>query len=627
MNLDTGTAISQLLIKAGLINEKQFLHANRVRSKLAEHKTLLNTMLSLEYFTEEQLNNVLRQMNLEVRLGDLLVELGDITSIQLENALRIQKSLSVRKKLGEILIEQHYIKEKRLIQVLSSQLGFHYLDPDFNKIDKSLLNDIPPKLCEEYKFIPIKSDKNIVFIACLDPRDKKMLRVVKNSFHCKIIPLICCQEALTEAINKLSYYKKRNTDYKELSDEKISVNQVEEILYSAIQLDASDIHIETLNDKVRVRFRRDGVLFPFKQFEKAKGPSLIGRLKVLSQADIAERRRHQDGKFEFTDPSSGAVIDIRCSFYISIYGEKVCLRILKRKALFLNINETTMAPAVLERFKQDALDIPTGVVLITGPTGSGKTTTLYSCVDYLNNNEVSIITAEEPVEYVIDGITQCSLNPKIGLTFEETLRHMVRQDPDVIVLGEIRDNLSAEAAIQAALTGHKVLTTFHTEDTIGGLLRLMNMNIESFLISSTVISVLAQRLLRRVCLQCAQPYQPKPLELLRFNLQSSDLQNENFQIGKGCEQCAYTGYHGRIGVYELLVLNERVKDAILSNRPSFEIRRISIETSGLITLQEDGIDKASLGLTTLLEVQRMLPHVEKPRPLQEIKRLGRSYLL
>ncbi|RDH44256.1 GspE/PulE family protein [Zooshikella ganghwensis] len=509
MNLDTGTTISQLLIKAGLINEKQFLHANRVRSKLAEHKTLLNTMLSLEYFTEEQLNNVLRQMNLEVRLGDLLVELGDITSIQLENALRIQKSLSVRKKLGEILIEQHYIKEKRLIQ----------------------------------------------------------------------------------------------------------------------QLDASDIHIETLHDKVRVRFRRDGVLFPFKQFDKAKGPCLIGRLKVLSQADIAERRRHQDGKFEFKDPSSGAVNDIRCSFYISIYGEKVCLRILKRKALFLNINETTMAPAVLERFKQDALDIPTGVVLITGPTGSGKTTTLYSCVDYLNNNEVSIITAEEPVEYVIDGITQCSLNPKIGFTFEETLRHMVRQDPDVIVLGEIRDNLSAEAAIQAALTGHKVLTTFHTEDTIGGLLRLMNMNIESFLISSTVISVLAQRLLRRVCLQCAQPYQPKPLELLRFNLQSSDLQNENFQIGKGCEQCAYTGYHGRIGVYELLVLNERVKDAILSNRPSFEIRRISIETSGLITLQEDGIDKASLGLTTLLEVQRMLPHVEKPRPLQEIKRLGRSYLL
>lgn len=398
-------------------------------------------------------------------------------------------------------------------------------------------------------------------------------------------------------------------------------------MYSAIQLDASDIHIETLHDKVRVRFRRDGVLFPFKQFDKAKGPCLIGRLKVLSQADIAERRRHQDGKFEFKDPSSGAVIDIRCSFYISIYGEKVCLRILKRKALFLNINETTMAPAVLERFKQDALDIPTGVVLITGPTGSGKTTTLYSCVDYLNNNEVSIITAEEPVEYVIDGITQCSLNPKIGLTFEETLRHMVRQDPDVIVLGEIRDNLSAEAAIQAALTGHKVLTTFHTEDTIGGLLRLMNMNIESFLISSTIISVLAQRLLRRVCLQCAQPYQPNPLELLRFNLQSSDLQNENFQIGKGCEQCAYTGYHGRIGVYELLVLNERVKDAILSNRPSFEIRRISIETSGLITLQEDGIDKASLGLTTLLEVQRMLPHVEKPRPLQEIKRLGRSYLL
>ncbi|MBU2713241.1 GspE/PulE family protein [Zooshikella harenae] len=627
MNLDTGTTISHHLIKAGLISEKQFLHAKRVKNKLAKNKTLLNTMLSLEYFTEEQLNSVLRKINLIVRIGDLLVELGYITTEQLENALRIQRDPKVNKKIGEILIELRYIKEKQLIQILSSQLGFHYCEPDFNKIDKSLLNDIQPNLCDEYKFIPIETKEDTVFIACLDPSDKIILQVATNSFHCKITPVICCQNALQETINKFKYYKNKNTVNTLLSKEQCIINQVEEILYTAIQQDASDIHIETLQDKIRVRFRRDGVLFFFKYYDKEIGPSLIGRLKVLSQADISERRRHQDGKFEFTDPSSGAVIDIRCSFYISIHGEKVCLRLLKRKALFLNIDETAMAPVVLDRFKQDALDIPTGVVLITGPTGSGKTTTLYSCIDYLNSNEVSIITAEEPVEYIIDGIIQCSLNAKIGVTFEETLRHMVRQDPDVIVLGEIRDNQSAEAAIQAALTGHKVLTTFHTEDTIGGLLRLMNMNIESFLISSTVISVLAQRLLRRVCLDCAQPYQPTLQELLRFNLQTSDIQSGNFRTGTGCENCSYTGYQGRIGVYELLVLNERVKDAILSNRPSFEIRRISIETSGLITLQEDGIDKAALGLTTLTEVQRMLPRVEKPRPLQEIRRLGQNYFL
>jgi type IV pilus assembly protein PilB len=324
------------------------------------------------------------------------------------------------------------------------------------------------------------------------------------------------------------------------------------------------------------------------------------------------------------EPDGKQVIDVRCSFYVSIHGEKVCLRILNRKATLLNIEEIGMAPAVLERFKYEALDVPSGVVLITGPTGSGKTTTLYGCVDYLNNDDTCIITAEEPVEYVIDGITQCSLNPKIDMTFAETLRHIVRQDPDVIVLGEIRDKESAEAAIQSALTDHKVLSTFHTEDTIGGLLRLMNMNIETFLISSTVVSVLAQRLLRRVCPNCARPYRPTPLETQRIGLHADDLRLSTFQVGSGCEACHYTGYRGRVSVFELLVLDERVKDAILMRKASYDIRRISIECSGLITLLEDGLEKASRGLTTLAEVMRVLPRAEKPRPLAEIKRLCRS---
>ncbi|MBW2087169.1 MAG: Flp pilus assembly complex ATPase component TadA, partial [Deltaproteobacteria bacterium] len=242
-------------------------------------------------------------------------------------------------------------------------------------------------------------------------------------------------------------------------------------------------------------------------------------------------------------------------------------------------------------------------------------------INYCNNVDTNIITAEEPVEYVIDGISQCSINPKIGITFEETLRHILRQDPDIIVLGEIRDRFSAESAIQAALTGHKVLTTFHTEDTIGGLLRLINMEIETFLISSTVVSVVAQRLLKKLCPFCKEKYVPSPRDLRRLKYDSTALNRYEFQVGAGCEHCDFTGYRGRIGVFELLVLNEYVKDAILSRKTSYEIRRISMETTGLVTLLEDGLAKAVQGTTSLQEVIRNLPTLEPPRPLDQIHRL------
>lgn len=259
--------------------------------------------------------------------------------------------------------------------------------------------------------------------------------------------------------------------------------------------------------------------------------------------------------------------------------------------------------------------------MITGPTGSGKTTTLYSCVNYLNDAQTSIITAEDPVEYVVDGISQCSINPKLKVTFEETLRHIVRQDPDVIVLGEIRDRFSADTAIQAALTGHKVLTTFHTEDSIGGLLRLLNMDIEAFLISSTVVCVVAQRLLRRVCKNCAQPYVPTALDLRRLGYESGALAGISFKRGTGCELCRFTGYKGRVSAFELLVLSEVVKDAILSRKTSYEIRRISLESSGLVTLLEDGLVKAARGNTSLQEVLHHLPRLHKARPFADLHRL------
>jgi type IV pilus assembly protein PilB len=584
-------------------------------------------MLELEYFSNQQFTKALREAKLDIRIGDLLVELGDLSTKELEAAIRLQKEPSSdsnrKKKLGEILIEQRFIKESRLIDVLANHLGYLNIEPDFSAIDKKVLAKITAQQCEQFGFIPVSRQDDGFIVCCTDPKNTDTREMAERLLDGPVTLAISSQHTLAIAINKFKSVAMGGKPTTLAADESKISRAVDEVLQAAIALGASDIHWEPTVDKLRIRFRRDGVLWHYKDYPVDQAQTFLARLKVMSKANIAERRRHQDGKIEYADPDSGQIIDIRCSFYISIHGEKACLRLLNRKAELLNIEEIGMAPSVLERFKFEALHVPTGVVLITGPTGSGKTTTLYGCVDYLNNDETSIITAEEPVEYVIEGITQCSLNPKIDMTFAETLRHMVRQDPDVIVLGEIRDRESAEAAIQSALTGHKVLTTFHTEDTIGGLLRLMNMNIETFLISSTVVSVLAQRLLRRVCSLCEQPYRPTPLEMQRLGLGPDDLRISSFKVGAGCESCHYSGYRGRVSVFELLVLDERVKDAILGRKASYDIRRISIESSGLITLLEDGLEKASRGQTTLTEVLRVLPRLDKPRSLMEIRRLCR----
>jgi type IV pilus assembly protein PilB len=435
---------------------------------------------------------------------------------------------------------------------------------------------------------------------------------------CEIEPAIGRKSVIQGTIDAIERGGRLNTG---VSDENTAIAIVDGIIRDAAQMGASDIHIEPMRTHTRVRYRVDGAMMQHRDIPTELSAAVVSRVKVLAKADIAEKRRHQDGRMLFEDAQTGNTFDLRMSSYVTIHGEKVVLRLLDRRAELINIREIGMAPRMVERFCEDALDVPTGVVLVTGPTGSGKTTTLYSCVDYLNTPDVSITTAEDPVEYVIDNISQCSINTKINLTFEETLRAIVRQDPDIIVLGEVRDKFSADVAIQAALTGHKVLTTFHTEDSIGGLLRLLNMNIEAFLISSTVVSVVAQRLLRRVCKHCAEPYAPIASELRRLGYMPADVSGARFATGRGCAECRFTGYRGRVCVFELLVLNEVVKEAIVARKTSYEIRRLSTETSGLVTLIEDGVYKAASGLTSLNEVIRGLPRVAKPRPLRDIRRI------
>ena len=616
-DLENLSEIAELLLKEKCLTQQQVDYAARVRSKLETPRSLLEVLKELKFVDEDQIKEVVRKNRVSISIGNILVELGHIRIADLQRALNIQSESDKKKKLGEILIEHRLIEERVLLEVLSLQLGFPYIEPEFEDIDHKLFSRVPSKWFEKHSLIPIRKEDDKILIAFSDPLDREDQEAAKELFGTHILPAIARKASISRTVKRIQYGDvRRNVNS---SNEDSMVKLVDNFILAAIERDASDIHIEPLKDYLRVRFRQDGVLLHYDDFPLEIVPGLTNRIKVLCEVDITEKRRHQGGRFFFDYP--GGQLDLRVSFYVTVHGEKIVLRLLNRQGVLLNIEDLGMSARMLERFKEDALYLPSGVIIITGPTGSGKTTTVYSCINHINNPHTSIVTAEEPVEYIIDGISQCSINPKIDLTFDETLRHIVRQDPDVIVIGEIRDNFSAEIAVHAALTGHKVLTTFHTEDSIGGLIRLMKMNIEAFLISSTVVSVKAQRLLRKVCPACKTPHKPSTAELHRLGYGPDEVFGAAFHKGEGCSKCNFTGYHGRLGVFELLILDEFVRNAIIEQKTSQEIRRISIESTGLVTLLEDGIVKAAGGLTTIDELLRCLPRLQKPRPLPELRRL------
>jgi len=610
--------LAQLLVQTGHVTPDQLRHAMRVQARLETPRPLVQTLQELGAVSRETLHEVVRAHRSTMRLGDVLVELGHLRAPDLERALAEQAKSPERRKLGEILVETQLISEQKLTETLADLLGFDYVVPAIKDIPAELIPKIAPVWCRKHHFIPIAMNGSKAVVAFADPLDAEHRTAAQQMLNCEVEAVIARRSLIVEALDTIERGNRAGAAH---GDEAVTVALVDSLIRDAAAMGASDIHVEPMRNHTRVRFRVDGAMLQDREIPRDLAVAVTSRIKVLAGADIAEKRRHQDGRILFEDPETGHTIDLRMSSYVTVHGEKIVLRLLDRRAQLVSLAEVGMAPRMLERFTQEALDTPTGVVLITGPTGSGKTTTLYSCVDHLNKPDVSITTAEDPVEYVIDDIAQCSINPKINLTFEETLRHIVRQDPDIIVLGEIRDKFSADVAIQAALTGHKVLTTFHTEDSIGGLLRLLNMNIEAFLISSTVVSVVAQRLLRKVCPECAAPHAPSPAELRRLGYTPADVAGASFRAGRGCPHCRHTGYRGRVCVFELLVLNEAVKEAIVARKTSYEIRRLSTETSGLVTLLEDGVHKAARGITTLQEVIRGLPRVAKPRPLGPIRRI------
>jgi type IV pilus assembly protein PilB len=625
--------IEVALINEGLVTQEQIVRARNIQQHLNGTKSLKEVLIDMNWVNEKQLDDFVRRQKAKQRIGEILVARKLVKESDVQAALEVQRKTAPRaKRIGEILVEMSLVEERHVVEALAEKFSLKVLDPDISQIEVELVRKVSLKYLRRQTALPIKLENANLLLLVADPTNTHFIEEVARLFQCRVHLALASSSVIVQTLdivdamlqgkdsgiadyNKVKYHTLEAQSAQAPSQDDRVIQMVDQMIRNAIEEGASDVHLEPMANKLRLRYRLDGVLVHKMDFPRDYTPRIISRIKLLAEADLAERRRHQDGRiFVKTETQE---IDIRASFYATVFGENVVLRILN-KASLISIQELGFATNILKTFTEDVLAVPSGITLITGPTGSGKTTTLYSSVDFCNDPTVKIITCEDPVEYVIDGISQCSINEKIGLTYNETLRSIVRQDPDIIVIGEIRDKFSADVAVNSALTGHKVFATFHTEDSVGALVRLINMDIETSLIASTISSILAQRLVRKVCSACRVEHTPEDRVLRRFGLSRADLQGYALVQGKGCSSCNFTGYKGRVGIYELLVPNVDIRDAILQKRTMQEIRQITLDSCNLVTMQEDGMVKALRGFTTLEEVLENAPRVFHHRPLQTL---------
>jgi type IV pilus assembly protein PilB len=622
------------LLSEGIITSDQLYQARKITDQINGSGNLIDVLVDMHWVSRRHLDDLIQRERSKLKIGEILVARRLITDKDVKAALDLQRTGGPRpKRIGEILIEMNLIDERHVVEALSEKFGLPVIDPDISLIDTELFAPVSIKYLRKQTALPIKLEEGHLRLLVADPTRTNFVEEIGRIFKCNVAlglattpvilqtlglidSLIQSKEAGIHDYQKVKYHT-IETQPVQAGDDRV-VQMVDQLIGSAIEEGASDVHLEPMANKLRIRYRIDGVLVHKMDFPREYTPRIVSRIKILADADVAERRKHQDGRiFVKTEKQE---IDIRASFYATVFGENVVLRILN-KASLIGLEELGFAPNILRMYSEEVLGVPSGITLITGPTGSGKTTTLYSSIDHCNDPTVKIITCEDPVEYVIDGISQCSINEKIGLTFHETLRSIVRQDPDIIVIGEIRDKFSADVAVQSALTGHKVFATFHTEDSVGALVRLINMDIETSLIASTIGAVLAQRLVRKICQHCRVPHSPDDRVLRRFGLARDELKPFTLFMGKGCASCNFTGYRGRVSIYELLVPKGEIRDAILQKRTMQEIRQMSLDTCELCTMQEDGMVKVLNGLTTFEEVMENAPRVFHRRPLDKLMQI------
>lgn len=547
------------------------------------------------------------------RLGDLLVEAGLITPEQLTKALAVQKKTGDR--LGRILINLGYVTEENIIEVLEFQLGVPHVDLNKMQIDPAAARTIPETLAERYQVIPIKKEGRRLTLAMVDPTNFYAIDDVRLASGCDVEPVIAAEkeilraiqetygvrELVEKAVDQLALASDAGEAGVEIAEDAPAVSIVNSLIRQAVKDHASDIHIEPQDKGVRVRFRIDGMLREVASFPRPVHNVLVSRIKIMSGMDIAEKRLPQDGRVKFTE--AGREIDLRVSTLPTILGEKVVIRLLDQQSAVLDLSALGFSAANMERY-QRLVRQAYGMVLVTGPTGSGKTTTLYATLRVLNDLSRNIVTVEDPVEYRLDGINQVQVNHRAGLTFASGLRSILRQDPNVVMVGEIRDRETAEIAIRAALTGHLVLSTLHTNDAAGAVTRLLDMGIEPFLVASSVLGVVAQRLVRLICRECRQSYEPLPEAPERLFAGVAPTEALVLYRGAGCPRCGYTGYRGRIAIQEVMLLSSRLREAVNRRAGSDEIASLARE-EGMTTMQEDGLAKARQGLTTVEEVMRV----------------------
>lgn len=554
-----------------------------------------------------------------MRIGEILVGRGAVTPEQVEEALRRKEA---GERLGQTLIRLGYAREEDVLQALSEQTRVPLIDLSRVEIDPTLLNPATVKTVFRRKVLPIDRRDGMLRVAVSDPLDLEVLDELRLLLKSRVQPLLARTSDIERLIKK--HYgvaadevhrmvdaarsevevirengEAKKDDDVALAEDAALIKFVNQIFVEAVRDRASDIHVEPMEDELRIRYRIDGVLHkvPIPPEIKRFQAAIVSRLKIMANLNIAEKRLPQDGRIRLH--CLGKEIDVRVSVIPNVWGEGVCLRLLDRASMVLSLEELGMPPNVLGQFRS-LISEPHGIVLVTGPTGSGKTTTLYAALEKINSVEDKIITVEDPVEYQLPGIKQIQVNPRIGLTFGNGLRAILRHDPDIIMIGEIRDLETAEIAVQSALTGHLVFSTLHTNDAPSAVTRLLDMGVEPFLVASTVEGLMAQRLVRKVCPACRVECPATAVELEAG--MPPDIRT--FWRGRGCEECRGTGYRGRQGVFELVVVDDAIREMILRREGANKLKRYAVER-GMKTLREDGWDRVRAGITTPEEVVRI----------------------
>ncbi len=557
------------------------------------------------------------------RLGQILVDLGYITEDQLWDVLEEQKK-SPGDIIGRVALRMGLVTESQITEALAEQWGMAVVNLKETNIPPKVLELVPQTMAEIYKIMPISLKNDVLTVAMADPQNVAALDDLRNFLGYDVRGAVSNHQDVEDSITR--HYADKEDSIEDVigkmeddlpeergkegaydigsEDELVNSAPIRKLLNMvmllAIRDQASDIHFEPFEDEFKIRVKADGVLYEMVPPPRHLANAIITRIKVMANLDIAERRLPQDGRIELN--VGGNSVDLRVSVLPTMFGESVVMRVLDRTVVQLDLNKIGMDATTLSRFRQ-CLHTPNGIVLVTGPTGSGKTTTLYSALNELNDIETKIITTEDPVEYEIEGLLQVPVNHEIDVTFANVLRAILRHDPDVILVGEIRDYETAETAIQSALTGHLVFSTLHTNDAPSTVTRLRDMGIAPFMITATVEAILAQRLVRRICSECRTEFEPSDELLMELQLPIAQARQYRFYYGKGCARCNNSGYKGRCGLYELMNVTDDIRDLIAANASSDELRNMA-RSQGMTTLREAGLKQIFDGVTTIDEVVR-----------------------